>query len=281
VTYAATYDHLESIDSLDDQTVRLAYGGSARKCRTGSFEADACSWNREHLWPQSYGVGESSGLARDAPPRVDMHALVPANAALNSARGNRVFSQILNEDDTKCAAWSASRSDGRVCETPAATATATGENGSAAFGGFWQPPPSMKGFIARAMFYMDVRYDGTEPDSFDLRLAQDARKPSPGAPTPSPTATYEFGRLSDLLRWHARYPAADWELRRNAAVCGAQGNRNPFTDRPELVASVFGTADAAETGGRGGAQKSSGAERRASRLTTFVLALRLCMCTRS
>ena len=55
VTYAATYDLLESIDSRDAQTVRLAYGGSAPKCR--AFERDACVWNREHLWPQSYGVG--------------------------------------------------------------------------------------------------------------------------------------------------------------------------------------------------------------------------------
>ena len=241
VTYAAAYDLLESIDSRDAQTVRLAYGGSAPKCR--AFEGDACVWNREHLWPQSYGVGESSGLPYDAPPRVDMHALVPSHAALNSARGNRVFSQILDADDALCAEWSTAWSDGRTCETPVATSSGVfGDAGSASIGGFWQPPSNMKGFVARAMLYMALRYDGDDDDTYDLRLAQEAYR--------DPDARYyAFGRLSDLLRWHASFPVADWERERNDAVCLAQGNRNPFVDRPELVGTVFGTADEAEAMG--------------------------------
>lgn len=240
VTYAAAYDLLESIDSRDAQTVRLAYGGSAPKCR--AFEGDACVWNREHLWPQSYGVGESSGLPYDAPPRVDMHALVPSHAALNSARGNRVFSQILDADDALCAEWSTAWSDGRTCETPVATSSGVfGDAGSASIGGFWQPPSNMKGFVARAMLYMALRYDGDDDDTYDLRLAQEAYR--------DPDARYyAFGRLSDLLRWHASSAVADWERARNDAVCAAQGNRNPFVDRPELVTRVFGTVAEAEAG---------------------------------
>jgi serine protease len=164
VTYAAAYDLLETIDSRDAETVRLAYGGSAPKCReVGAFEGDACVWNREHLWPQSYGVGDSSGLPYDAPPRVDMHALVPSHAALNSARGNRVFSQILDQEDEACAEWSTAWSDGRSCESPVSTASGVvGDAGSASIGGFWQPPSSMKGFVARAMLYMALRYDGDD-----------------------------------------------------------------------------------------------------------------------
>jgi endonuclease I len=244
VTYAAAYDLLESIDSRDAQTVRLAYGGSAPKCR--AFEGDACVWNREHLWPQSYGVGESSGLPYDAPPRVDMHALVPSHAALNSARGNRVFSQILDQEDEACAEWSTAWTDGRSCESPVSTASGVvGDAGSASIGGFWQPPSSMKGFVARAMLYMALRYDGDETDTHDLRLAQEASKPS----LENETTYYAFGRLSDLLRWHASFAVADWERERNDAVCLAQGNRNPFVDHPELVSKVFGTADEAEAMG--------------------------------
>jgi endonuclease I len=247
VTYAAAYDLLETIDSRDATTVRLAYGGSAPKCReVGAFEGDACVWNREHLWPQSYGVGDSSGLPYDAPPRVDMHALVPSHAALNSARGNRVFSQILDQEDEACAEWSMAWSDGRSCESPVSTASGVvGDAGSASIGGFWQPPSSMKGFVARAMLYMALRYDGDDEDTHDLRLAQEASKPS----LENETTYYAFGRLSDLLRWHASFPVADWERDRNDAVCLAQGNRNPFVDRPELVGKVFGTADEAEAMG--------------------------------
>ena len=257
VTYAAAYDLLEAIDSRDAQTVRLAYGGSAPKCRVGASERDACVWNREHLWPQSYGVGKSSGLPYDAPPRVDMHALVPSHAALNSARGNRVFSQILDTDDALCAEWSTAWSDGRTCETPVATSSGVfGDVGSASIGGFWQPPSNMKGFVARAMLYMALRYDGDDDDTYDLRLAQEAYRdpdaPSPYAPSPNQTRPdaryYAFGRLSDLLRWHASSAVAEWERARNDAVCAAQGNRNPFVDRPELVTRVFGTVAEAEAG---------------------------------
>ena len=258
VTYAAAYDLLETIDSRDAETVRLAYGGSAPKCRSGAFEGDACVWNREHLWPQSYGVGDSSGLPYDAPPRVDMHALVPSHAALNSARGNRVFSQILDERDETCAEWSTAWSDGRSCESPVSTASGVaGDAGSASIGGFWQPPSSMKGFVARAMLYMALRYDGDDEDTHDLRLAQEASKPTreneTGAPSSNATTThyYAFGRLSDLLRWHASGPVTDWERARNDAVCAAQGNRNPFVDRPEFVSKVFGTAARAEAMGNG------------------------------
>jgi hypothetical protein len=51
-----------------------------------------------------------------------------------------------------------------------------------------------------------------------------------------------------LLRWHASSAVEDWERARNDAVCAAQGNRNPFVDRPELVTRVFGTVAEAEAG---------------------------------
>ena len=104
------------------------------------------------------------------------------------------------------------------------------------------------------MLYMALRYDGDDDDTYDLRLAQEAYRVSQEAYAPSPNQTrpdahyYAFGRLSDLLRWHASSAVADWERARNDAVCAAQGNRNPFVDRPELVTRVFGTVAEAEAG---------------------------------
>jgi endonuclease I len=182
-----------------------------------------------------------------------MHALVPSHAALNSARSNRVFAQILDADDALCAEWSTAWSDGRTCETPVATSSGVvGDVGSASIGGFWQPPSNMKGFVARAMLYMALRYDGDDDDTYDLRLAQEAyRDPDARAAKANqtrPDAHYAFGRLSDLLRWHASSAVAEWERARNDAVCAAQGNRNPFVDHPELVTRVFGTVAEAEAG---------------------------------
>lgn len=244
VSYGEAYNVLESIDEHNTSHVRLAYGGYASKCRTGTFYGNECVWNREHLWPQSYGVGESSGLPYYAPPRVDMHALVPSHFSLNSARSNRVFSQITDADDTTCASWSSNWSNGQSCETPVATATTVGAFGSASIGGYWQPPPETRGFIARAMFYLAIRYDGVDEDTFPLRLKQTASKPD----VDSNQTYYSFGRLSDLLRWHVSHPVTDWELERNNLVCASQGNRSPFVDHPEVVATVFGTPEEAEAG---------------------------------
>lgn len=71
----------------------------------------------------------------------------------------------------------------------------------------FEPPESHKGNVARALFYFAVRYDMriTEHEEFILR------------------------------QWNIMDPVDAEELRRNDAVEGIQGNRNPFVDDPELA----------------------------------------------
>jgi len=77
--------------------------------------------------------------------------------------------------------------------------------------------------------YMDVRYDGTEDDSEDLRLAD--------CPFNAP---YDFAYLSQMIMWHNQYPPTEQEKKRNELVCSDyQGNRNPFVDYPELASVIF------------------------------------------
>jgi hypothetical protein len=57
-----------------------------------------------------------------------------------------------------------------------------------------------KGPIARALFYMAVRYDGTDPDVPDLELSD----------TPN-AAAYVFGKLSTLLAWNRAFPVTEAE----------------------------------------------------------------------
>ena len=257
-TYSQAWTDLERIDAHNDTHVNVIYGGFAPKCRTGAFYGDRCVWNREHLWPQSYGVGESSGLPASAVPRADMHALVPSVAALNSARSNRAFVDVLDRDGATCA------SDFAGCETPACTSTACGVRGTAQYGDdTWTPPVEKRGFIARAMLYMDVRYDGDEPDTFDLRLGELDEMRRDEA-----TGTFVFAALSDILRWHETHPVERWERERNDEVCGKQGNRNPFVDKPELVEVVFGNATAAAARAHANADASA-----ADRAWTVVAAL--------
>ncbi|HBY65910.1 MAG TPA: hypothetical protein DEG42_05995 [Acholeplasmataceae bacterium] len=48
-----------------------------------------------------------------------------------------------------------------------------------------------------------------------------------------------MGRLSLLLEWHKEDPVDDFERNRNQKIFEAQGNRNPFIDKPEYVHLIW------------------------------------------
>ena len=165
--------------------------------------AEKTSWpdyNREHLWPQSMG-------AKRRPVKSDMHHIFAADQNVNSSRGNKHFNDCLEE-----------------CRSHPEAPRVRYDSSS------WEPPDGVKGDIARALFYMDVRYsgDGNEPD---LVLREEA--PMPGCNC--------MGSLSALLEWHQRDPVDDRERARNDVIFSdIQGNRNPFVDHPEWVSSIWG-----------------------------------------
>ena len=74
----------------------------------------------------------------------------------------------------------------------------------------FEPPAEHKGNVARALFYFSIRYD-------------------------IPIKEYEEVHLR---MWHVSDPVDQDEIRRNDIVERAQGNRNPFIDRPELVSRI-------------------------------------------
>lgn len=81
------------------------------------------------------------------------------------------------------------------------------QGGSAFDGDVFMPRADHRGNVARAMFYFSVRYS----------KALDARQESV------------------LREWHKADPVDEAEKTRNEGVFAAQGNRNPFIDRPEFV----------------------------------------------
>ena len=98
----------------------------------------------------------------------------------------------------------------------------------------WEPSDSVKGDIARILFYMVVRYDpGYDHDnnSFDLELV-DYTTPNNNSPI--------LGKLSSLIQWHYDDPVDDFEINRNEIIYGYQQNRNPFIDHPNLVSFLWG-----------------------------------------
>ena len=83
---------------------------------------------------------------------------------------------------------------------------------------------SWRGDVARAVFYMAIRYNS-------LNVVN-------GDPASSPTG--QIGDLATLLSWNNLDPADDFEMNRNNVIYNWQMNRNPFIDYPALVNYVFG-----------------------------------------
>jgi endonuclease I len=95
------------------------------------------TWNREHTWPRSRGVGSSG------PDDSDLFNLRPALTSNNGDRGNLNFGGAYNAQF-----WGVV-SDG---------------------GSKWYPGNADAGMIARQEFYMAVRFDAAEPNTTDLEL---------------------------------------------------------------------------------------------------------------
>jgi endonuclease I len=166
------------------------------------------SWNREHLWPNSYGIDSVQ------PSYSDLHNLRACDASVNSSRGNKYFEESDPSDPNYRAVAHPEASD---CSTDSDS---------------WEPPDEEKGDIARAAFYMMVRYNGDTIGEPDLTLTDHVGEID--------SSTNFMGRLSTFVRWHVEDPVSPEEVLRNDLVYALyQGNRNPFVDRPDWAAAAF------------------------------------------
>ena len=226
-----TWDALLDLDGIVDtntgfqQHVQLIYARQETMAAEPRGTSD--TWNREHIYPKSAGVGTGG------PDYTDLFALRPSLSRVNSARGNKWFGQCGIEGG------------GGTCRRPAHELAAedTETDGRA-----WLPPADVRGDIARALFYMDLRYDG-DGDEFDLLLSDCTHSVLDDG------RVNELGYLSELLQWHLEDPVDEKERLRNDRICRAwQGNRNPFIDHPDWVEVYFGKP--AELIGDGGGYAS-------------------------
>ena len=201
--YDNTWDPLRFIDqsTTSSSDVRLIYGAGTRdKFAGGAQDGNPLTggWSREHGFPQSF-------YDQEEPMRSDIHALFPADADINNRRSNSPYDYV-----------------------PAPTYT--DELGNRATTSFFEPSDADKGRAARAILYMDMRYDGTggEPDLVTLNTY------------PAGTGFGQMAYLNTLLAWHRMYPPTAFEKARNYKAYRYQNNANPFVDHPEWVAPIFG-----------------------------------------
>ncbi len=187
------------------------------------------NYDREHSWPKSLGFARSSGSNY---PEADCHALFLCSIAYNGARANKMF-RNLERTATEYATQGggAGGYPGKSCWTDGVGVM-----------GAWETWIGRRGDVARALLYLDVRYDGSRHRSGavepDLILTDEVQRIAASQSSANLPVAY-MGLLSVLLQWHQQDPPDARECARNAAVYQAQGNRNPFIDHPEWAMLLF------------------------------------------
>ena len=91
-------------------------------------------WNREHVWPQSLGGGNTSGGG------ADLHHIRPSDASVNSSRGNKKYGEVTNGSTVK------------------GNNPATGYVGGTSNSAYFEPNDNVKGDLARIVLYVWVRW---------------------------------------------------------------------------------------------------------------------------
>jgi predicted extracellular nuclease/endonuclease I len=234
LTYAEVWTSLTYTDEdpSDTNNVILWYSNRSQAKSTngsGAASSNADNWNREHSWPKSHGFSNSSLEAY-----TDIHHLRPTDISINSSRGNLDFDN----------------SDSPLSESPINSV----DDDS------FEPRDDVKGDVARMMFYMDTRYEGSGSDSTpDLQLVNRI----------TTTSESKLGWLCTLAAWNVADPVDASEQLRNDRIYELQGNRNPFTDNPSWVEILYPATDC-DSGGDGGGDVGAGDDPATTSGTVFI-----------
>ncbi|KZN77556.1 ExeM/NucH family extracellular endonuclease [Pseudoalteromonas luteoviolacea] len=198
LTYSQVWDALKYTDEdpNNPNNVLLFYTGKSQSKDTNG--GGTTDWNREHSWPKSHGFPSESQYGY-----TDIHHLRPTNVQVNSTRSSKDYDDGGNP---------VGNAPGNFTDSDS-----------------FEPRDAVKGDAARMMFYMAVRYDGTDGNMPDLELVNNISASS------SPT----LGVLCNLMDWHREDTVDPLELDRHQRIVEQQGNRNPFIDNPEFAETLF------------------------------------------
>jgi len=181
---------------------------------TGSSNGmEGDTWNREHVFPQSWWGGGSPIQ------RSDVNNLLPSDTEVNSKKGSFQLGIVATPTFTSL--------NGTKVGTPANSCAPT----------VFEPIDEYKGDMARMYFYIATRYEdqiaGWENNSTS----------SDDALNGDSYTAFEPCLLNLLLKWHKDDPVSQKELDRNDGAFMEQNNRNPYIDHPEYVDLVWGKSD--------------------------------------
>lgn len=171
----------------------------------GTYSVEGNCYNREHIVPQS--------TFNNAAPMVsDAHHIPPTDGKVNGIRSNYPHGKVAVASIT-------TRNGGKL-----------GTSGVSGFTGtVFEPINEFKGDIARMYFYFATRYENTVANYTAFAMFNGTSN-----------QVFKPAFLNLLKTWHANDPVSAREIARNNAIYARQGNRNPFIDRPDFVAKIWG-----------------------------------------
>ena len=180
-------------------------------------------YNREHSFPRSWFGGEVS------PMNTDVFHIYPTDIRVNSQRGNNPYGVCANGTRLSYGSY-----------------VAKGKLGNSTYPGYsgvvFEPDDEYKGDLARTYFYMATCYKNelpSWPGSAQLDYARNKYK------------AFSTWTINMLMEWTRLDPVSEKEIKRNEAVYGIQGNRNPFIDHPELAEFIWGNMQGKPWNGSG------------------------------
>jgi hypothetical protein len=184
------------VDDPDgDDLITDLYAGRTGFVNSRATAFDA-GFSTEHVWPQSRGANIEYAAG------TDLNILFTVDTMANRLRSNLPFGVV-----TQNVQWTSGsgQEESRL-----------GQNAQGQV--VFEPRPSKRGDVARAVFYFHTRYYGSGTPGFSL-------------------ANFN-SEEAVLFQWAAADPPDAFEIARNAMVCRAQRNRNPFIDHPEYLAAI-------------------------------------------
>lgn len=188
-------------------TVVCIYGGGPVRLqgeRGQQRQVNNGGMSIEHSWPRNADWGD--GVGEGTPEESDLHHLFPAKQGLNNARSNhRYGTPVVDVEPLRV------RPNGHLARGSQPGAGTGSRRGKDAAGqSVFEPPAAKRGDVARALFYVSVRYDKAMPDDME----------------------------ATLRRWHLADPPDAAERARNGRIADLQGNSNVFIEQPKLVGRI-------------------------------------------
>lgn len=213
ISYDAVWNAFYNTDHRTDNTNKVwdiysdIPGGTPKlftlgdgQCGTYSQEGDC--YNREHSWPQSWFNSANT-------PSTDLHHIFPTDGFVNSKRSNYPYGEVSSPTYT-----SHNGSKLGPCTVNGYSSTV------------FEPIDEYKGDIARAYFYISVRYYGEDSDWSTSGMTNKSEI--------LPWA------MTMLLQWNDQDPVSQKEIDRNNVIYNNyQHNRNPFIDNPEYAHMIW------------------------------------------